>query len=96
MKTFNDRNKLSPFECGFSTKDSARIPISIRFFLICLIFLIFDVELVLLFPFLTSTTLALRPSGVVLISLFLIILRVGLYYEWAAGILEWAKFNWIF
>jgi len=76
-----DREKISPFECGFSPKYNARLPFSIRFFLIALIFLVFDVELVLIFPYilnLTSTDRYFVRFGLIL---FLVILLLGLGHE---------------
>lgn len=95
-KTFSDRNKLRPFECGFSHSNSSRISFSFRFFLIALIFLIFDVELVLLFPFFSTINFTISSLSFISLTLFLGILGLGLYYEWASGMLEWSKFDWIF
>merc|ERR1712080_43250 len=79
-KNIFDVEKLSPFECGFSTKFNA-LPFSLRFFIVCLIFLIFDVELVLLFPFLVSIKNGIRFYAVVGLFLFTLLLIIGLYHE---------------
>merc|ERR1711862_576259 len=65
--------KISPFECGFTPIYNARLPFSIRFFLISLVFLVFDVELVILFPFIFIINFAVR--------FFISILILGLYHE---------------
>nr|AWB99414.1 NADH dehydrogenase subunit 3 [Anopheles aff. lutzii A PGF-2018] len=88
-KTITDREKCSPFECGFDPMNSSRLPFSLRFFLIAIIFLIFDVEIALLLPMI----LIIKSSNLInwtITSLFFIfILIMGLYHEWNQGALEW-------
>nr|YP_009973074.1 NADH dehydrogenase subunit 3 [Cancer pagurus]QNH68761.1 NADH dehydrogenase subunit 3 [Cancer pagurus] len=90
-KTIIDREKMSPYECGFDPKSSARLPFSLRFFLIAVIFLIFDVEITLLLPIASVFNLANMISWLITSSMFLLILLFGLYYEWVQGALEWAE-----
>nr|UBD09521.1 NADH dehydrogenase subunit 3 [Leptodius exaratus] len=90
-KTILDREKNSPYECGFDPKGSARLPFSLRFFLIAVIFLIFDVEITLLLPIASIITVTNIFSYMIISSLFLIILLLGLYYEWKQGALDWSS-----
>nr|YP_001542584.2 NADH dehydrogenase subunit 3 [Pyrophorus divergens] len=89
-KTFSDREKSSPFECGFDPKSSARIPFSLQFFLIAVIFLIFDVEITLLLPLIVTMKTTNTLSFLIITSTFIIILLGGLYHEWKQGALNWA------
>nr|AZH80861.1 NADH dehydrogenase subunit 3 [Caridina cf. nilotica 2 VDM-2018]AZH80862.1 NADH dehydrogenase subunit 3 [Caridina cf. nilotica 2 VDM-2018] len=89
-KTILDREKSSPFECGFDPKSSARLPFSLRFFLIALIFLIFDVEITLILPLASIMNFTNIKSWIFTGVFFLIILLLGLYHEWNQGALEWA------
>nr|YP_010987565.1 NADH dehydrogenase subunit 3 [Anotylus hirtulus]WON65971.1 NADH dehydrogenase subunit 3 [Anotylus hirtulus] len=88
-KTFMDREKNSPFECGFDPKNSARLPFSLHFFLIAIIFLIFDVELTLLIPFILTIKMLNFFYFFILFLSFIIILLSGLYHEWNQGALNW-------
>nr|ARH55175.1 NADH dehydrogenase subunit 3 [Sericus brunneus] len=89
-KTFIDREKSSPFECGFDPKSSARIPFSLQFFLIAVIFLIFDVEITLLLPLIITMKISNLINFSTVMTVFLIILLIGLYHEWKQGALNWA------
>nr|YP_009294934.1 NADH dehydrogenase subunit 3 [Filhollianassa ceramica]ANW37028.1 NADH dehydrogenase subunit 3 [Filhollianassa ceramica]AOH05870.1 NADH dehydrogenase subunit 3 [Filhollianassa ceramica] len=90
-KTIMDREKNSPYECGFDPKGSGRLPFSLRFFLIAVIFLIFDVEITLLLPLVCILYLVDIYSWTLTGLLFLLVLLFGLYYEWKEGALDWSN-----
>nr|WHM51686.1 NADH dehydrogenase subunit 3 [Orthognathotermes sp. n.] len=90
-KINEDREKSSPFECGFDPKNSARLPFSSRFFLIAVIFMIFDVEIALLLPMPITMMTSNIKSWMIISSAFLLILIIGLYHEWNQGSLEWSN-----
>nr|YP_010463364.1 NADH dehydrogenase subunit 3 [Cephalopholis leopardus]UUK29340.1 NADH dehydrogenase subunit 3 [Cephalopholis leopardus] len=86
-----DHEKLSPYECGFDPLGTARLPFSLRFFLVAILFLLFDLEIALLLPLpwgdqLTSPTLTFLWASIVLA-----LLTLGLIYEWLQGGLDWAE-----
>nr|YP_010729230.1 NADH dehydrogenase subunit 3 [Luciola kagiana] len=89
-KTIIDREKSSPFECGFDPKSSARIPFSLQFFLIAMIFLIFDVEITLLLPLVMTMKITSIMTFSIVTLIFIFILLIGLYHEWNQGALNWA------
>nr|APX39894.1 NADH dehydrogenase subunit 3 [Lachnaia cylindrica] len=88
-KSFMDREKSSPFECGFDPKTSARLPFSLQFFLIAVIFIIFDVEIALLVPLIKSMTSSNVMMFSSIASFFVLILIIGLFHEWKQGALNW-------
>nr|WRK67370.1 NADH dehydrogenase subunit 3 [Semirhynchia dumbrodiana] len=90
-KSFQDREKNSPFECGFDPKCSARSPFSLHFFLIAIIFLIFDVEIALLLPIMVIMKSSNLSIWFFCSMIFLFILLIGLYHEWNQGALEWVE-----
>nr|UNQ32426.1 NADH dehydrogenase subunit 3 [Hoplodactylus duvaucelii]UNQ32439.1 NADH dehydrogenase subunit 3 [Hoplodactylus duvaucelii]UNQ32569.1 NADH dehydrogenase subunit 3 [Hoplodactylus duvaucelii]UNQ32582.1 NADH dehydrogenase subunit 3 [Hoplodactylus duvaucelii]UNQ32634.1 NADH dehydrogenase subunit 3 [Hoplodactylus duvaucelii] len=86
-----DTEKLSPYECGFDPLGSARLPFSIRFFLVAILFLLFDLEIALLLPTPWATNSDTPPTTMALISTILLLMSLGLTYEWSQGALEWAE-----
>nr|APA22584.1 NADH dehydrogenase subunit 3 [Iole propinqua aquilonis] len=86
-----DSEKLSPYECGFDPLGSARLPFSIRFFLVAILFLLFDLEIALLLPLPWAMQLDNPITTLTWASTLIIILTLGLVYEWTQGGLEWAE-----
>nr|UYA97661.1 NADH dehydrogenase subunit 3 [Megacopta bituminata] len=88
--SIQDREKMSPFECGFNPKKSARIPFSIQFFLLAVLFLIFDIEIAIILPVIITMKLSMTSKWILTVTLFITLLIMGLYHEWKNGVLEWA------
>lgn len=86
-----DYEKLSPYECGFDPLGSARLPFSLRFFLVAILFLLFDLEIALLLPLPWATQLASPFETFAWATTVLVILTLGLIFEWVQGGLEWAE-----
>lgn len=90
-KKIINREKASPFECGFDPLSSSRLPFSMQFYLIRIIFLIFDVEIIIFLPiipsFLTNKIRFWLDTPII----FILILLIGLYIEWNDGALNWLK-----
>jgi NADH-quinone oxidoreductase subunit A len=83
-----NRAKLSPYECGFAAFEDARMKFDVRYYLVAILFIIFDLEIAFLFPW----AVALDQVGMVgfwAMMIFLGILVVGFIYEWKKGALEW-------
>nr|YP_010370193.1 NADH dehydrogenase subunit 3 [Sula dactylatra]AGJ50031.1 NADH dehydrogenase subunit 3 [Sula dactylatra]QOD97760.1 NADH dehydrogenase subunit 3 [Sula dactylatra]UOW78534.1 NADH dehydrogenase subunit 3 [Sula dactylatra] len=90
-QTNPDSEKLSPYECGFDPLGSARLPFSIRFFLVAILFLLFDLEIALLLPLPWATQLQFPTATMTWASIIILLLTLGLIYEWMQGGLEWAE-----
>ena len=83
-----DSEKLSAYECGFNAFDDARMKFDVRFYLVSLLFIIFDLEVAFLFPW----AIAFKEVGAFgfwSMMLFLAVLTIGFVYEWKKGALEW-------
>ena len=83
-----DREKLSSYECGFEPFEDARGRFDVRFYLVAILFIIFDLEIAFLFPWAVSLD-AIGGFGLLSMGVFLGVLVVGFVYEWKKGALEW-------
>ena len=83
-----DPEKLSTYECGFNAFDDARMKFDVRFYLVSILFIIFDLEVAFLFPWAVSLR-AIGATGFWSMMIFLGILVVGFAYEWKKGALDW-------
>ena len=83
-----DDEKLSPYECGFEPFEDSRLKFDVRYYLVAILFIIFDLEIAFLFPWAVSLDTVGR-FGMIAMALFLGILVVGFIYEWKKGALEW-------
>nr|QNV11732.1 NADH dehydrogenase subunit 3 [Hydropsyche fulvipes] len=88
-KKKTDREKYSPFECGFDPQTSSRLPFSLQFFIITMIFLIFDVEISIILPMIISFKLINYMTWFFSIYLIMLILILGIFYEWNQSLLNW-------
>ncbi len=83
-----DSEKLSPYECGFEAFEDARMKFDVRYYLVAILFILFDLEIAFLFPW-AVVLKEIGMFGFVAMLLFLGILVVGFVYEWMKGALEW-------
>ena len=83
-----DAEKLSPYECGFDPFEDSRMKFDVRYYLVAILFIIFDLEIAFLFPWAVSLE-TLGMPGLVAMTIFLAVLVVGFVYEWKKGALEW-------
>jgi NADH-quinone oxidoreductase subunit A len=83
-----DPEKLSPYECGFEAFEDARMKFDVRYYLVAILFILFDLEIAFLFPWATVVN-EVGLGGALSMALFLAILVVGFVYEWMKGALEW-------
>jgi NADH-quinone oxidoreductase subunit A len=83
-----DPEKLSPYECGFEAFEDARMKFDVRYYLVAILFILFDLEIAFLFPWATVVN-DIGFAGFVSMMIFLAILVVGFVYEWMKGALEW-------
>lgn len=83
-----DPEKLSPYECGFEAFEDARMKFDVRYYLVAILFILFDLEIAFLFPW-AAVINDIGLAGFISMMVFLVILTVGFVYEWMKGALEW-------
>ena len=80
--------KLSPYECGFDEFEDARIQFDVRYYLVAILFIIFDLDIAFLFPLAIALD-QIDSTGLIAMVIFLLVLVIGFIYEWNKGALEW-------
>ena len=83
-----ESEKLSPYECGFEAFEDARMKFDVRYYLIAILFIVFDLEIAFLFPW-AVVFKSLGAEAIIAMAIFLGILAIGFAYEWKKGALEW-------
>ena len=83
-----DAEKLSAYECGFEAFEDTRIKFDVRYYLVAILFIVFDLEIAFLFPWAVALN-KIGALGMAAVGIFLLILIVGFVYEWKKGALEW-------
>jgi NADH-quinone oxidoreductase subunit A len=83
-----DPAKLSPYECGFEAFEDSRMKFDVRYYLVAILFIVFDLEIAFLFPWAVALD-SIGVLGLAAMGVFLLVLVVGFIYEWKKGALEW-------
>ena len=83
-----DAQKLSPYECGFEAFEDSRMKFDVRYYLVAILFIVFDLEIAFLFPWAVARD-SIGVVGLAAMGVFLLVLVVGFVYEWKKGALEW-------
>jgi len=83
-----DPEKLSPYECGFEAFEDSRMKFDVRYYLVAILFIVFDLEIAFLFPWAVALD-SIGMIGLAAMGVFLLVLVVGFIYEWKKGALEW-------
>jgi NADH-quinone oxidoreductase subunit A len=89
-----DPEKLSAYECGFDAFEDTRMKFDVRYYLVAIVFIVFDLEIAFLFPWAVSlgsldSPTSIGMAGLAAMGIFLLILVIGFVYEWKKGALEW-------
>jgi NADH-quinone oxidoreductase subunit A len=88
LRARGDTEKLTPYECGFDAFEDSRARFDVRYYLVAILFIVFDLEIAFLFPWAVALN-RIGAYGMVAMAIFLSILVIGFIYEWKKGALEW-------
>nr|QIT06549.1 NADH dehydrogenase subunit 3 [Ptenothrix huangshanensis] len=91
LKSSSDREKITPFECGYDPKNMSRLPFSLHFYLLAVIFLIFDIEITIIMPMPLIIMSMNMYLWILLTIMFILILAIGTIHEWKEGALNWVE-----